>query len=273
MAERLAKLGLKKLRLPLGTSETDKHVPILVSPDLETKNRVIVLFSERDQDLGIFSYRVIGEEGINIGSAVNFVTSILSGQASKSGGDVPGIILTNPGQLLWYRGGGQAISRTQWYELPRSSAVEEPMRIDEERNAVEYNRDYQEHVNYVLRNVIEIVVNKNARIDLIGLEWTGQAALKYLAANWDGYSARIGGICLACPQHTLEDLEPEEFRIFVEQRCRAYIMSSSPAPLGTLMTEGEDFGCDCISSGEELYSENIIIRASGHMLKWLGQLD
>jgi hypothetical protein len=45
---RLEELGLRILRLPVGATEQDKHVPILVSADLAEKKRIIVLFPERE---------------------------------------------------------------------------------------------------------------------------------------------------------------------------------------------------------------------------------
>src|SRR5271170_7561934 len=90
---RLEELGLKILRLPVGAMEQDKHVPILVSADLSEKQRIIVLFPERDQDLGIFSYRTIGNETINKGSAINLVSLIMNGFASASGQGMAGIVI------------------------------------------------------------------------------------------------------------------------------------------------------------------------------------
>ena len=118
--ERLQDLGLESVRLALGASETQNHTRILVSSDLAKKKRLIVLLPERSKELGIFSFRTIGGEGINKGSAVDFTSAVLKFDT--------GIIIANPGQLLWYRGGGRAVSRTEWSNLPRESAVHEPFR-------------------------------------------------------------------------------------------------------------------------------------------------
>ena len=267
---RLEELGLKSLRLPIGATERDKHVPILVSADLAEKQRIIVLFPERDQDLGIFSYRTIGNETINRGSAINLVSLITNGFASASGQGIPGIVIANPGQLLWFRGGGRAVSRTQWANLPRDSAVAGPFRIDEVKNKVVGNEDYKTHVKYIFDNVIDQMVHRDVRIDVIGLEWTGQAAIMHLAANWERYAPRIRGICLASPQHDLLELGNADFIEFLSKRGRAYFVSS--APIGTPIDDREGFGCDCYASGEEMYPENTIVEATEHMLTWLSAL-
>lgn len=268
---RLRELGLRTLRLPIGATEKDNHVPILVSPDLAQKKHIIVLFSEVSQDLGIFSYRTCGNEGINEGSAVNFVSAILNGVASVPGQDVPGIILANPGQLLWHRGGGQAVTRSHWANLPRETAVDGPFRIDELKNKIPGNEDFDAHVNYIFHNVIHGMVAKDARIDVVGLEWAGRACIRHLSANWEKYAPRVGGVCLASPQHDLSDLENADFVDFMRRNARAYFVSSSP--VGTAISDDADFGCECYASGEELYPENIITKAAVNMLAWLSQLE
>ena len=168
------------IRLPLGASTTDQHTPILVSKNLAQKSRIIVLFGERNHDLGIFSYRVIGGESINQGSAVDFVTAI--NQAPEPN-DTRGIIITNPGQLLWYRGEGRAITYSEWMSLPRKSAVHDAPEMDPDKCSILGNRDYQEHVQYIFEHVMQKLVSENATFELIGLEATGYAMISYLAEN------------------------------------------------------------------------------------------
>ena len=230
-----------------------------------------MLFPERDQDLGTFSYRTIGNENISKGSAINFVSLVMSGFASASGQEIPGVVIANPGQLLWYRGGSRAVSRTHWAHLPQESAVAGPFRIDEVKNKVAGNHDYKAHVTYIFDKVIDGMLRKDVQIDIIGLEWTGQTSLMHLAANWENYASRIRAICLASPQHDLLELGNTNFVDFISKRARAYFVSSSPA--GTLLEGREDFGCDCYASGEEMYPENIIVEAAEHMLTWLAKLE
>jgi hypothetical protein len=147
--DRLHDLDLETVNCPLGTEENDNHVPILVSKQISSKDRVIVYFGERNADLGILSWRVIGEEGVNHGSLVDFVKAALTGPAPTAKDTAPGIIIANPCQLLWYRGGSRAVSQLEWLEgLPKPSAVHEAMRIDPVKNTIPGNKDYREHVHY-----------------------------------------------------------------------------------------------------------------------------
>jgi hypothetical protein len=144
---------------------------------------VLVYFGERNQDLGIFAYRIVGgDEGLNAGSAVHFVKDIQSGYGSSSGEDPPAVVIANPGQLIWCRSAGRAVGRTEWENLPRESAVHPGFRLDEEtgRNLVEGNRDEAEHVEFVFEHVLKSAGGGRARIDVIGAEWTGTAVVRYL---------------------------------------------------------------------------------------------
>lgn len=181
--ERLIELGLDVLRLPIGAKQDENHVPILVSKNLKMKKRIVILFGERSQDLGVFSFRTIGEDGINIGSAVNMVNAILNHSATGREEDAPGVIITNPGSLLWYRGEGRAVTDREWLHLPRASAVHEPFRIDPVKNRIPGNHDYVQHVQYMFENIMTDHVDPAATFDVIGLEYTGTAVVHHLSDN------------------------------------------------------------------------------------------
>lgn len=179
--DRLEDLNLHQLVLPLGASQSDPHTQIMVSKDIGQKKRVIVVFGERHQDLGVFSYRVLGNEDLNQGSAIDFVRA--TNYVSGADGVSRGVIIANPGQLLWYRGGGRAITYSEWMSLPRSSAVHDALEMDPVKSFVPGNRDYQEHVQYIFENVMRKLAHENIKFELIGLESTGHAMVGYLANN------------------------------------------------------------------------------------------
>ena len=167
--------------MPLGASQTDRHTQILVSKNLKQKKRVIVLFGERQQDLGIFAYRVIGNDTIAQGSAIDIVTAI--DQVPTLDGLSRGVIITNPGQLLWYRGEGRAVTYGEWMNLPRQSAVHDALEMDPVTNTIPGNRDYREHVQYIFEHVMRDLVSEDVKFELIGLESTGHAMIEYLGNN------------------------------------------------------------------------------------------
>ena len=204
----------------------------------------------------------------------------------------PGIIVANPCQLLWYRGGSRAVSNYEWLTLPRPSAVHDALRVDAVKNRIPGHHDYEEHVRYIWDKVIPTLVKKDAKIDVIGAEYTGTAVLEYLAANCTyftfltarfqtlievtgtTYAPRITGIALVTPQHKLTDLvasdAPPSFIDFLAKRTRAYFVH--PSPIETPISGREEFGCNCYASGEHSYPENTIVRSWRHILDWFDML-
>lgn len=236
------------LRLPLTSSPKEPHVPILVSSNLSTAKRIIVVLGEPIQDLGIWAYRSVGMEGINAGSAVSLAQEILHPQkkqddhqqqeAPASNGKPQhvtsdtALILANTGQLIWHCGGRRAITHASWMALPRRSAVDQPYTMTS-RNTIPENTNWQEHVECVFEDVLAArgrLVREDAKIDVIGVTEGGLGAVRYLAsnctflspliptlellANFDqgpSWSPYINAVCLANPLHfTNIDLTPDQ---------------------------------------------------------------
>lgn len=160
-----------------------------MSSSLDKRARVVVVFGEPVQDLGIWAYRAIGgEEGINAGSAIDFAKGVLQGikecddTKSREAREAPGLILTNPGQLVWYCNGERALSIPTWYALPRRYAVDPPMKMSI-RNKIPENETWQSHITYVFEEVLAKNVPETAKIDIIGLAEGGLGAIRYLAEH------------------------------------------------------------------------------------------
>ncbi|EFW16625.1 hypothetical protein D8B26_001381 [Coccidioides posadasii str. Silveira] len=273
---RLRNLGLEILRLPIGASPKSQHVPILVTPSLEIQSRVIVVFGEPVQDLGIWAYRTVGDEGVNVGSAVNFAKAVIGdpeeskdAQRDRETSPAPGLILTNPGQLVWYCNGERAVSLPTWHAIPRQHAVSPPMKMSH-HNKIPENGNWQEHITYVFEEVLGKMVPETAKIDIIGLAEGGLGAIRYLAEHWQTWQPRISAICLTNPLHDINHLHPLEFAKFVSTRARAYLISDKP--LHHHVPGRYRFGCNCYSSGESLNVECIMPRAGDSMLSWLDKM-
>lgn len=193
--ERLEALGLVKIRLPLGASETDKHVPIYVSRDLKDKKEIIVLFGEACQDIGIFAHRVIGGKGgIDAGSAVGLIKYINS-SAAKEGREAPGVIFANMGQLFWSHRARKALALVSWGALPRKSAADPPYDLDEYKNSIPDNRSCKEHVAYIFNSVLANpkLCAYNSKIQIIGVSEGAVESTMFLH-DPDNFSRWIKGI-------------------------------------------------------------------------------
>ncbi|KAL3442068.1 Arb2 domain-containing protein [Aspergillus insuetus] len=278
---RLRNLGLVTLHLPLNSGPTKPHVPILVSKNLSTASRIILVFGEPIQDLGIWAYWTVGAENINAGSAVDFAKAVLERGENEHNGGKKGdiaLVLANTGQLIWHCATGRALSINSWLAQPRPSAVESAPG-ETKRNKIPGNENWQAHVSSVFGGILSArgqLARKDAKIDVIGVAEGGLGAVRYLALNWNTWRSHISAICLANPLHTkTTELAPscgqpgeaDSFAAFIASRCRAYLLSNEP--LGLPLFDTPDHGCNCYSSGEGLNVECIMPKAWPHMLKWL----
>lgn len=207
VAKRLQDLGLEKIRLPLGATATQPIVPIFVSSDLKSKKRIVILFYEGCQDLGIFAHRIIGgRDGINAGSAVDMVKYI------QSLPEAPGIVLANMGQMRWWRRGKRSVTLTSWAALPHKSAVENVYRFDPGKNTVPGNRSTKEHVNYVFNHVIEELADPEAELDVIGVSEGAMQAGIFLEApeNWKKWGKRVEAFAGVATYFHTSEIQNEE---------------------------------------------------------------
>ncbi|PKY06589.1 hypothetical protein P168DRAFT_288525 [Aspergillus campestris IBT 28561] len=290
VSQRLRASGLVTLRLPLSSISTQPHVPILVSPNICTASRIIVVFGENVQDLGIWAYRKVSSDGIATGSAVSFVRAVLglgsdiadaASAAKKIRTHKTALVLTNPGQLIWHCGSSQAMSLQSWLAFPRSSAVDPPDTMSD-RNKIPGNETWQEHIYHVFERILNPngrFVRKDAKIDIIGLADGGLGAIRYLADEWDYWRGSISAICLSHPLHHAqfelgqpgaESPPSDSFPSFVSSRCRAYVLSDKP--VGLPVPGSDEHVCNCYSPGEELNVECIMPAAWKEMLQWLTRM-
>lgn len=183
---RLGELGLGTIRLPLSASIDEPHVPILASKNLAIARRVVVVFGESFQDLGIWAQRSIGMDGIDQGSTVAFAKAVLGKDNPTSRGkeDVA-LVLANTGQLIWHCGSGRAVTHTTWRDMPRESAVDEPP-VMTYRNTIPRNKNWQEHVECVFNDILASqgkVLTRDAKVDIIGVAKGGLGAFRFLNRN------------------------------------------------------------------------------------------
>lgn len=297
--ERLHHLGLETVRLPIGATEHEPHIPILASTNLRDAKKVLVYLGDRNQELGVFAYRLIGgDDGINVGTVIEMVAAVKIGdleplsknlfasQHTKNGqkplswsSETTAVVIANPGQLLWCRAEGRAMGRAEWEARPRKFAVDESFFVDEKRNFVAGNKNEDEHVSYVFDHVLKQAGAGKAKLDIIAGEWVSAAAVTYLGQNWATWASRVNAVALFAPMHTIDDLlipsdySGTSFAHFIANRARGYILSDSPVgDLSSAPFDQSKYGCNIYSSGEAKYEECIMPKAWRNMLQWFHRL-
>ena len=164
------------------------------------------------QDLGIFAHRVIGQESIASGSALDFVHAIQSREDSIA----TAIVIANLGELVWYRRGQRAMTIASWNTLPRKTGVGNPMRIDPVKNHVQGHENTKEHVASVFEEVLGKVARQDVVIDLIGVGEGAEEAVGYLDRHWKDWASRVRAICVGVGfvWRVGDDMRDEKFMEF-----------------------------------------------------------
>jgi hypothetical protein len=239
---------------------------------------VLLILPSANTDFCIPSYRRISEQGLAKGSLLSLVSAYLA-----SDQDTKGVVIANTGCLLFHRRSRKTITHASWNALPRRSAVLPPVRIDSIKNRVAGHESSHAHIRSIFETVLAnpAVVNKQAIIEIIADSDGGEAAVHFLDQNWKAWAHRISAMALCNPLHYIDQLHNDDFKEFLEQKCRAYGLDSSN-PLGTHLpavnrdVEGFGIGCPIVSGGKADFDESVILEAAlgkGGMLDFLQEVN
>ncbi|TRX91006.1 hypothetical protein FHL15_008211 [Xylaria flabelliformis] len=282
--KRLADLGLSRLFLPECTTSAPSgpNVPIFVSADLAKKSRVVIIFGEIHQDLGVLAHRVLGGMGgIEKGSLVSVVKVLLQQRCSPADATAPGIILANMGELIWWPEGGRTLSKTSFDAAPMRSAAHLGNYVDPEVNYVPENETCGAHVKYIFEKVVPDFVNPTAGLDIIGLGDGADIVETYLNNNetWERIAGRINCFASVGGHFPIWELKCDGLQEFLKDRARAYVPSLEPLGMVLSGPDGNsdtttftELGCPVFSAGEPLHVETLFIASHTLVLDWLQEV-
>ncbi|KFA53938.1 hypothetical protein S40293_01775 [Stachybotrys chartarum IBT 40293] len=275
---RLEKEGLCRTLLPLGTPESEPHVLIFVSDDIQTKSRVVLIFGEPTNELGVIARRVAGGPGgLDKGSLVSVVRALKEQRSSTHDEACPGILLANTGETYWWPEGKRAITITGSSGVPLPSLAHRGVKYVPTLNSVPGNETAKDHVAYIFKETLSAILAKDATIDILAIGTSCELVERFLDqdANWSTWGPRLRAIALMGPVYTVEHLANEGFKDFLEKRTCAYLVSDAPlgtpiAPPGGNPNESiAPLGCPCFSSSEPWYTEVTLIKALVPVLGYL----
>lgn len=245
---RIEALGLEKVILPLGTTDTSQpHMPIFASRSIGAKKHVVVIFGEPCQDLGMLALRVVnGPGGVNKGSMVSIIRYLLDKDASTNtkartnpdhNGEDPakqdcevaddddhgdhddsvGIVLANTGQTYWWPQGRRALGPQSRLGIPLASAVHYGCVHDYVPNTIPRNEDPDRHVAYMFDHALPALLRRDATVGLIAVSEGSHAVLDCLdkAERWDAWGGRLGVLAILGGCYDAATLKTAAFREFL----------------------------------------------------------
>ncbi|KAK3111586.1 hypothetical protein LTR53_013004 [Teratosphaeriaceae sp. CCFEE 6253] len=264
---RLGELGVKQLfvhKEGFGEAKPDgPHVTILAT-ELEAlmgKKDVIVVVNEHMQDLGVWAYRMLMREpGIDGGSVVGMVKKLQawgservvsesmadleameqSTRKLKPGGvadeastshETPGVIVLNPGELLYSHSLNRNMSQAAWLARPKESAISEAFKIDQLHNRIAGHETSEAHVRSVFEQVIPKITKDDVRLYFVGLSDGSEGMLKclddkLLVSRDDHLGSNMEAMALVEPTHVPAQLRSLELSNFMRTaRARSYVSS------------------------------------------------
>lgn len=218
--ERLQKEGLNKVLLPLNTTDSSQpHTTIFASADIQSKSRIVVIFGEPRQMLGVLALRVLnGPGGVNKGSLVSIVKKLQAQATSATDPSPPGIVLADVGSVFWWPEKRKALTLNAFAEMPLPSMVHNGRRITDD-NRIPGSESSEKNVEHMLREVLPALANEKARFDFIGIGRGADILEQQLDQKdlWDCWAKRINTISILGGSIPSSQLHNEELKTFLSK--------------------------------------------------------
>ncbi|KAF7184939.1 hypothetical protein HII31_13751 [Pseudocercospora fuligena] len=279
----------------------EPHVSILCTKvsELKKKHDIVVIIGEASEDAGIWAWRVAGKEGgIESGSAIGVAARLQSfGQgmrdddfedereepevrANQVGKEsekdtTPGLIVLNPGQLLYSHEMNKNMTHTSWLHRRRPHALSDPCVIDPMHNRVKSHQDAETHLHTCFEHVLQQIMPDGARLYCIMIgdgSTHGLHVLDQILMNKNPTEIRGGkleAVALIEPQHEAGEVtdQPdsplglfcEHFKDFLARQGRSWVTSDS-VPKGEYVA----FPVDKKKKQEEELAEQLAKASLGH---------
>lgn len=188
--QRLEHMGMKKVVLPLGAAPDEPHLPILISENLETCKKVLILSPDSSGgNLGVWGIRQMQQDTINVSNLPQHSNVVLELKTHTQFGsmvdtvrhaneDGYAVVILNPSQTIWDYEAKTPMNFLSWKAKDKKTAA-----LDPAKNSIPGNKTPENHVEYVFNNVLRPMVPKDAEIDVIAGGFSAYSIVKYLNSN------------------------------------------------------------------------------------------
>lgn len=202
-------------RLPLGTPANSPHVPILTSKNLAECKRCVVYIGQPSQDLGVLANRLMDAESIAAGSLISLIDAVHKTNTST---EHDGIVVANPGQLVWYRRGKKAVTYESWYNIPRRSAVSPSMTMGE-GNKIPRNHDPEQHIQCFFEDVVLPLAKRGCKLNIISVGAGAIETINYLQKDWPKWKDAVQAVVVGSGHVWDTEFFDDEFMEFWGKVC------------------------------------------------------
>ena len=177
--DRLMGMGMEILTLPISKGVQRHKTPVFVSSNISQASSVVVFIGEMVEDLGVFSYRDICQEGLGFGSVIKLAKWVL-GESPKS--STTALVIANPGARVWLNSTDSAVNMESFNARSRRSAASRA-RYPSARNTIQGNETLAKHTKTLFEDLLFQKMKQGSMVDVLGLSEGGFAALMYLNEN------------------------------------------------------------------------------------------
>jgi hypothetical protein len=211
-----------KGRLPMGAPFDAPHVNIYMSKNLTTASRVVVLFGEAAQDLGVLAHRVVGGQGgINMGSMCSVVAATRKTYRDEEN---TAIVIVNAGQLWWWPEGKRGLTPSARHSVPMKSAVHWGREYDATLNAIPGHETVGQHVKSIFEEVLGKMARSDAKIAAIAVTDVADEVEAYLNDDdhWTVWGSRLESLALLGNSYSLDMIKCDGFRDFLQKVSKVH---------------------------------------------------
>jgi hypothetical protein len=260
----LASMGIAPVYIDLTDDMKSHHVggkkpvapsmKILASPGFSQfdDKELYLIIGDSKQDLGIWSRKtVLTEGGIEHGSAIGLVAALRGiAQPTKvensplpkdKESNLPGVIILNPGELLYSHKDKDNMSAATWHDRQREHAFAHQYKITEEHNLLPGHQTPGMHAKLFLRGFLKPVIGYRTRVNIITIGDASEAVLECLNEDFNVATAKDDliaaklTIAMIQPTHNVDIVTNPALQNLLAKHGRIWEAHSSPK--GTLLAD------------------------------------